>query len=904
MRRFTASCLFLPVGIVSVDISTRYWNRFTASTQDAPIVNSLKSSRAFLMEVNKLKMEYRTKPEPETRRLSLARIEMTPLENVQGCDIRTIAHLLGALVAIQAPPTSKHVKECGEWITKNAAESCLHPSAVIHAVFSMLILNKEAGLDALSMVMKTITVDQSLPVSAAAQLIFVASHSLNEKAQSLVEAAVIVLSGSSLEEVSLTDAARIIPVLAKKPAFSVLFDTVVSLVGSRISELPFTETVEILPILFRCSIPPAVLDSILRQIEDNISNQPMSPYVVSMVMRSSHFISSATRRVAIQKLCKESKDVPNLLSTSGAIQLFAAFGKESPNEVIDAIKALIPLNVSSIDVADISLLFQGFTITPELASTREAASQAVFSHFRKEGTFAHPDSAPLLCALVNLDMLESYQKEFQTVISACMDGCHWTLIECAMVATSLSKVRCKESRKLLREMAMKIGQQVHQASMRTVTEIVAAYGRAGVRNDVLCTAVSDKAIQFESTLSGHDLSTILAFLASVEFRNNRAFLELAERVKIMNSEYGPSQVSNLIAAYSKMLVWNFKLFHSLASRAADLAHLFTPTQIITVLTSIDRVDVRHPGLLLNLEGRVLDLLPVIDSRNAIPLLVSLSNSGLRNDVVFDALAEKVCLEVGALDAHQLGDVLMSFCRVGYLNHSIFQDVLLQVLAVAPTLPPLPMANISTAYATVGLKHEELFSIIAERTLMIRDQCPAVVLGSILAAVATVGIKNDKLFIEMITRVRHVPTYGNAQDIVNVVVAYSTVNVWHYRLFVRLADRAIQLRGEFRGRAIALLLNSFAKVEMKYDKLFTEFSPRIQACIATFEPSDMVMILGAYATLSIGDPAVFSVIGDRLAGVVSELSNADMKTVSESFDRVGITNNALAAALSVLPNPKA
>jgi hypothetical protein len=517
--------------------------------------------------------------------------------------------------------------------------------------------------------------------------------------------------------------------------------------------------------------------------------------------------------------------------------------------------------------------------------------------------------AAQVISLLSVATLRSNLPSFVAIIDASAKS--WTLVQWMALLQQLSLYQTKESRELLRVVAPHLIPLVPNLSASQLGVIGTAYGRAVVRHDALCDAIALRITVLGKEASLYHISTILTVLAAVEYRMNRAFLDLAPIVFDRLHSANALLITNLIVAYAKLLVWNYRLFAALAKRAyAVKAHLEVP-QLLSILTAFVRMDFKHDLLLqytLEQVHRQAATLPL--PRDAVQAVSCLSRSygsmvGAAGGSsphpaalveLFDLLAGRFIAEKELLSAAQLGEVLLSYARTGLSVDRIFPGLTLRVLAVAPTAAPVPTSHIATAFAMAQQRHDELFSVIADRLTNNKHDYPAVVIGSILAAFASLQIRDDRLFVEMIPRVRHVAFYGSPIDIANVVVAYSSVQLWHYKLFAKLADRAIAVRNECRVEHLTKILGSFGAVGMRYEKLFTELAPRVQVLAHLLTIHQIRLILEAYGKVAMFDPAVFSVLGDRAAEMAEMAAVEELEGIACVYEKGNVPHEHLESVL--------
>ena len=906
----------------------------------------MKMARAVAMEVNRVKLQYRMAPSPEVKRTVLEALAAMPLSRIQQLDVKTVVHMLGALEEVRAPGDHPFVREAAEWVAANAAQfsNAMQLAQALHCVAG---LNREVGADLLAAVeprieatldgidaptaSKLLAAARAAGVSGASSSSAAGSSSGDSASTASPTAALswqdrcVAVLRDSLGTAKPYDLVMMAKALHASPMDATMYGEILFLASQVLKQIPVEEVVQLVPLIATSFLPRAVrearLDEALAMLEaPSVAATKLAPADATVLYSSLRGFEDPKDPLA-QRIVAVASQVPlHDASVAEALSIAAALGAHTPSSLVELIVDGIPKHFGDLAAprpmsggyADVAALFAALAACPQLqqrglamrlGDEAMAALKRIKAAASGGGDAAAAAVIPagLLAAMMTVPMTQMYGAELHGHAVASLDK--WRYADALVFVTAASHVPTPEARRILRDLAQRLAQSVHRSTPQQLTAVACAYGRSGVRNDVLCNAVADKLVADNRNIGIHGIASCLGFLAAVDYRNIKCFVELQVPVRSLANTAGPAQVINLIASYSKVLLWNLKLFYPLVSRAANLTEFFSVSQMTALLISVERVDVRHPPLTAGITRRASELAPTLAPREAIRLLSALSRYGIGDAALHDALYAAARAEgFAGLGSLELSDVLMAFVRAGRTQHAAFEEMLMPVLAVAPTASPAAVAALASAYSAAGTKHEELFGILSERTLVLKDECPAVTIAGILAAFARVGVRNDRLFIEMIARVRSVPTFGTPHDIVNVVTAYSLGGVWHMRLFTRLGERAMYLRGEFRGPLIAELLAGYARVEMKFDKLFSEFSPRVQASALTMSTADLVSIVSSYAAVSIPDAAVFSVAGDLLAAKAAAggLSEAEKKAVMAAYAKVCITHNALASALSGLP----
>jgi hypothetical protein len=856
-----------------------------------------KLARIVGMELNRIKSEYARTSTPQQQKLALAEISRTPLSRIQGLDAKIVAQLLSTLVSVDAPPNLDITEQCASWLCANVEAATVTGNALaqsLHALKTLQYCSMPMLLDAVSgripAALESMTPSSIVMLlDALCETRTVESHG----AQILVKVQEIMTEGTVTDAIMLAGALARLPE-SEDSTYLVRLAVQKFITRAKDGENPVKSAGDIaalVPVLDKLEPESAgalqgLLISALGTLDDAVPLRDAVPLLksVSHVSPGNPLRETVVRSASALDLSE--------LADDKAVQILFWFSRVAP---LTPKLAAVAAKVASRDVLALPYALNHKLL---LAMESEPAVEAQQSKFlsllidritKKNNAQTQVEGQEIASVLTKFSV-ETYFQELQLVVQNA--AARWKTHDVIIFLEAASAISTRFARKLMRDSGPLFSGVISTSNSTQLSSIAACYGRARVRNDTLCDAIANRAVVISRELSLQSMCIILTSLAVVDYRTNKAFLELAPVVRLLLPRANASQVANLTGAFSKMMVWNYRLFASLSQRAFELCEDFSVPQIVTVVAGLNRMSMRHDEMFQQLLGRMRGKAASLTVTECVHLLSAFSHGGAWDVIVFDELAAKLVREQQTLTAQLVGESLMAFARVGLQTHRIFQDLSLRALAVAPTCPPIALANIATAYSLAGCRHEELFSVLAERVLQAKDECPAVTIGAILAAFANIGLKNDRLFIEMIPRVRHVAHYGTPKDVANVVMAYASVGLWHYKLFAKLADRAIQLRGECRGVHIAQILSAYAKVEMKYDKLFSEFALRIQTIAHVLSVSEIISIIQSYSKIGLCDTAVFFAVGDRLAGLVGGLEDREAEIVISTFSKANIPHPQL------------
>ena len=862
----------------------------------------MKMARIVGIDLNRIKSEYARTTTPSQQKLALAEIGKTPLSKIQGLDVKLVAQLLSTLVSLDAPPGLDITEQCASWLCANAESATLTGNALAQSLHALKMLQ----FSGLSMVVDVVSgrIPASLEVMSPTSVVMILDALCETRSveshgnQILAKVQEIVTDGAD------TDAVMLAGALARLPESEdsiFLVRLAVSKILAKTTEAhspikTMGDIAALIPVLSKIEAQQAsVLQSAILATFKQLDNAIPLRDVVSLLRSAASVGGENPIRMQIVK-CVSSLDL-KALPDDKAVQIIFAFSRVAPlSPSFSSAAAAIALR----DQAKLThhlhqqllLAMEGIgSVEPERNRLVSLLIEKLLKRAASSTTVEGQEIAAVLSPF-------TVEKHFQEIHALVMNNASsWKTHDVIIFLESASPIPTKFARKLMRDCGPLLSGVVGTSNSTQLSTIAACYGRARVRNDNLCEAISNRAVALASELSIQSLSVILTSLAVVDYRVNKAFLELASTVRTLLPRASATQVANLIGSFSKLMVWNYRLFASLSQRAFELCQDFTFPQIVTVVSGLNRMSLRHDEMFQELIGRVRGKSKQLTTVECVHLLSAFSNAGVWDVVVFDELASKLIEDQQSLDAKLIGESLMAFARVGLRSHRIFQDLSLRALAIGPSCPPISLANIATAYSLAGCRHEELFSVLAERVLQAKDDCPAVTIGAILAAFANVGLKNDRLFIEMIPRVRHVAQYGTPKDVASVVTAYATVGLWHYKLFVKLAERAVHLRGECRGVHIAQILAAYAKVEMKYEKLFAEFALRVQTIAHVLSVSEIISITQSYCAVGMCDNAVFFALGDRLTTLAGSLEEQEAQIALTIFTKANTPHTQLFQAIA-------
>ncbi|CCW69890.1 unnamed protein product [Phytomonas sp. Hart1] len=576
----------------------------------------------------------------------------------------------------------------------------------------------------------------------------------------------------------------------------------------------------------------------------------------------------------------------------------------------------------------VHLVLRCFVSDPLYRVEVEALSARYVAYLTKrsrqnDDSLLHPFQ--LTCLLVD-GLVEAHARALSLIVRNYLD--RWGVDDVFYFLKYSCEVPGKATRGIMRDAAEVLIKYVPRASANQIALLMRYYGKAGVRHDKFCEAVSERlrVLAVADAFSLRQLSDTLGGFALVEYAATAPFVSAAPRVLglLGNSLNSAGEVAQLLAAYSKMLIWNFKLIWGLTEKMVQLASDdgegrggVSLEHLVATQLALIRMDLQHPKLTGQLLERIFRMFlveapatrPELGYREALELLSVLSRlpEGFLRESV-DAAYPRFprCLEFLlttlrghlerlARDVEAVAEVLLSLARAGLAEDGLFQALSLRAIEQVPSASPRSMATLARAHALAGKANDELFALLADRAILHKNRIAAATIAELLAAFAAAGVRHDQLFIEMIARVRHVGLYGTPRDLRNVVQAYARVNLWHYKLFASLADRAVQLRAEFRPSCMVGMLEAYALVGMRYEKLFVEFARRVQTVSHLLNAADLATVAFSYASMKIGVETVFRSCAERAVEIVEQFNEADAIKLFRAFDEVEFEHEAFRAA---------
>ncbi|KAH9578238.1 hypothetical protein LSM04_009110 [Trypanosoma melophagium] len=892
---------------------------------------STKLARLYIMELNKVRTEYRRSPTKTKQEECLRAITDTPLHRIQGMDGKTVAHCLSTLVVLDAPRDLALLHECAMWLSVHPDAFSSHSLA--QSLYSLVCLEYA---------------DTASVVRAVQDRVLSAIHDMAPSSLCMLLVAVITACASASDgavqgtlDLSKKLSEHVLPTLnaglglTEKVMVAValgkLFEhaTINGLVADQVlthlsssvwagipgAELSVISLADLLGLLSSVHTAPISLrdtceNALFKELMNRLLAEPLvsarSAVQLARVLKYIVRSSNPSKNDVLEKLLTalESYITTDAITLDTATKLLAEFSSIEGSSIVIP-SPLIRYLVQAINEGrekwnseSVHIVLREFSKDYKLRADAQALATLRVEFIQAKCNAGAPVDASDIAALLVEGIVDPHADVLAEAVSKNIS--RWNVTNVLSFLRAASEVNGKPTRAIMRDVASKLAPYIEKATPSQVSAVMSSYGKARVRNDAFCLSVTNRITLIASELTLHQTSTILGGLAAVEYRDTKLFLDLAPLVIQQAPNADAAQTASLLASYSKMLIWNFRVFWSLAERAAVICEQFTLPQIIAVIVSLNRMDVQHPTLMKALLKKVMRYVSEnanISLVEVVMILSAFSRSGVWDATFFEFLGKRVIKDQEQLTPDELADTLMAFARVGLNDYNIFEKLTLRTLAIAPTSPLMALAHMTVAYASVGCRHEELFSIVADRFVNQKADVPAVTIASVLSAFASVEIRNDRLFIESIPRVRHVGQYGTPRDITNVVYAYSKVGLWHYKLFVRLADRAIQLRGEFRCNHLARLLEAYARVDMRYEKLFVEFSPRVQTLAHLLTAGELTKIVDAYARVRMPDAAVFKACGDRALAVVNTFEDDEVRQFLTAFRKAKVSHDGVVAALA-------
>ncbi|KAG8348363.1 hypothetical protein ERJ75_000035000 [Trypanosoma vivax] len=918
-----------------------------------------KPARVLAAELTRARGNYLRSPTKAQQEDCLRIITGTPLHRVHGLDGKVVSQCLSTFVVLNAPSDLPMLHDCAVWLSVHP--DAFPPHSLAQSLYALVCLEYndissvvsatqqqlqktvgEMATSSLCMLLATVltsfvplatgqaapstlaSTDTGEGVSVSRGPVDLTQH-LSERVLRAIE-----------EGVGLTEKTMIAIALGKilgQPAGLVAVEGVISdhviqqlsasvwaaVPAGEMSVVSLTDLVGLLSVVHTSpeSIRDAATSVLLEELNTRVEAEPItSPrgaVQLARVLRplsndgiNSATSSSETRKALLEKVMKTlttyiDKGNVNLTTSTRLLAEFAAVGDgvaKLPPSLVRRIVRAINEGREKWDTESVRVVLRVFSKDSALRADAVALAALRVEFIKNKDASGIMVDAGDVAALLVEGIIDPHADVLASVTTN--NIARWSVSQVLTFLRAAAEVNGKPTRAIMRDVASKLVSCMEKATAGQVSAVMSCYGRARVRNDVFCAAVTSRAALLASDLTLQQISVILGGLAAVEYRDTKLFIDLAPVVISQASIADPAQTASLLASFAKMLVWNFKVFWSLAERALAIHERLTLPQIFAVLMSLTRMDLRHDNLVQALLKKVMHHfsenpnLPLID---IVLILGAFSRAGVRDPVFFQQLGKRVVQLQHEVTPEQLAETLMAFARAGLAQLNIFEELTLRTLAIVPTCPLMALASITVAYANVGYKHEELFSIVADRFISQKLDVPAVTIASVLSAFATIGIRHDRLFIESIPRVRHVGQYGTPKDIVNVVYAYAHVGLWHYKLFVRLAERAVLLRGEFRCDHLTQLLDSYARVDMRYEKLFVEFSPRVQTVAHLLTAGEMAKIVSAYVKVRVMDDAVFKACMDRSMTILDSFERDEAVSLLNALRKTKVDHNSLETAFT-------
>nr|CCC94063.1 unnamed protein product [Trypanosoma congolense IL3000] len=932
----------------------------SSALSDCKRFSSEKSVRLFLLELNKVRTEFRLNPTRAQREASIRTLTSVPLHQLRGIDSKTVAQCLTTLVTLDAPSDLPLVHECALWTSVHPGEFTSHSLAqslyslvrleyhdtigVLYAVKEQLLaVVKDMAPSSLCMMFASVLMAYAAPSGvhlSATSLgggetgkekdIAGTQQGLADVSQQLSVNVLRVVN----EGLGLTEKAMIAIALGgfvSKSAVATGLERFVaehviaqlsaatwgSFGGAELSILSVVDVVGLLLVMHTAppSIHDAVASSILEELRKRVDTQPLvsSRYAIHMARATSCLakvdvdkVYYHTSQEVLKKIIAalEAYVATDAITLDSAAQLLGEFSSADGSAAAapQALKRFIVRAINTSrekwDVKAVHTVLRVFSKDDELRADAQVLATCCVELVKAKCVAGAPVDAGDIAALLVENIVDPHAETLASAVASNIGN--WSVSQVMTFLHAAANVNGKPTRAIMRDVASKLAPCMEKATASQVAAVMSSYGRARVRNDALCQSITNRAALLGAEMSLQHISTILGGLAAVEYKDTKLFLDLAPVVIAQASSADAAQTVNLLAAYAKMLVWNFRLIWSLAERSTVIYEQFTLAQILAVVTSLNRMDVQHDVLmqaLLQQAMRFVSEKAQPSLPDIVMILSAFSRSGVWDTAFFEDLGRILIEQKDKLTADELGETLMSFARVGFTQRDMVDSFTLRALAMAPTCSLQALANIAIAFSISGCRHEELFSIIADRFINQKMDIPAVTIASVLSAFASIGIRNDRLFIEAIPRVRHVGQYGTPKDITNVVYAYSQVGLWHYKLFVRLADRAIQLRGEFRCDHVAKLLEAYARVNMRYEKLFVEFSSRIQTLAHLMNAGEITSIVHSYVTVRMVDRAVVKACVERSLEILDSFEEDEAVRLCASLQKAELEDESLTARLT-------
>ncbi|CUG03406.1 Hypothetical protein, putative [Bodo saltans] len=376
--------------------------------------------------------------------------------------------------------------------------------------------------------------------------------------------------------------------------------------------------------------------------------------------------------------------------------------------------------------------------------------------------------------------------------------------------------------------------------------------------------------------------------------------DVASKVCPLISTTTPTQLSVVAGCYGRMNVRHDELCEQISSRTSLLVEELTIHQITVILSSLSAVEYRNNRAFLDSAHRLRLLCHTANEVQITNLIASFARSMVWNFNLFASMADRAFVLREGLAPVQMITIMSAFSRVGF-SHDEFVSFAVSKLKHRIASTAASAGSQSSSKSSLSLNDcvqlaftasltklwtVELFEELAERFILEQQKMDAAQLSEALFSFARVGLKQHRIFEETSLRALAVAPSCPPLAMAHMVQAYSHVGRRNEEMFGVFSDRLLAARETFPAVVIAAILDGFAQLGIEDDRLFIEMVPRVRH-VATYGCSqDVANTVRAYSTAKLWHYKLFVRLAERAIQIKSECRSLD------GFAQLGIEDDRL------------
>lgn len=419
--------------------------------------------------------------------------------------------------------------------------------------------------------------------------------------------------------------------------------------------------------------------------------------------------------------------------------------------------------------------------------------------------------------------------------------------------------------------------QPDSLDIQAVAVILNAYARAGIRDEILFSALSHAACRLAEAspeeFSAQSVSIIANAFSKMRIRNTPLFEHLSRVAQMINpADYGPQAVSNILNAFARLDEYDSALFNFLSKVVKETPNSsFLTHHLAITVNAYAKMEIYDAQLLKHVEKLVLARTPATFDSQAIANILN-AYSRLMGESTSPKLVQHLAValrgvNLATLDPSTMSIALNALVKIGWQDEALYRRLMVAAKVTDPLLfDGQAVSTVMHSFAKIGMDNWDLFDTMAAVAMQMQYAFNPHSISLVLNACAKAEYKNEALLAHLSKVVRKFPAEEfEAQHVDNILNAYARLEVKDRPLFVHMAHIIEQMgAASFDAQSVGVIMNAYAKI-MHRDEVLNGlcafFSEKVLPSmpIGSLNPLSISVILNSYAKAEIREENIIKML---------------------------------------------